>query len=327
MNRVAKKITLVATSLTLALGMSMSVMAAKNDSNKCGKNAIYEFNKSTRTLTIQGKGTVKGKHSWKKLKPKKVVIKDGITEIGYSAFASLKTLRSVIIPNSVRKIDGYAFECSSLKKLNLPKSVEVIGTGAFSETKLKEVTVPKSVKKMGSYVFGSCGRLKKVEWNYSYIPARTFSYCTSLDKISIKSKVQHIGIEALEGTAIKAFTVPSSVTNMQAVFQDCTNLTELDVSNWDTSKVTNMSYFLGGEEDKKIRKLDVSKWDTGKVTNMSHMFALCSKLSHIYASSKWNTSNVTSSAYMFYNCTSLPNFDSSKIDKTNAFIGGYLEEK
>ena len=88
-----------------------------------------------------------------------------------------------------------------------------------------------------------------------------------------------------------------------------------------------MSYFLGGEEDKKIRKLDVSKWDTGKVTNMSHMFALCSKLSHIYASSKWNTSNVTSSAYMFYNCTSLPNFDSSKIDKTNAFIGGYLEEK
>ena len=119
----------------------------------------------------------------------------------------------------------------------------------------------------------------------------------------------------------------SSVTNMQAVFQDCTNLTELDVSNWDTSKVTNMSYFLGGEEDKKIRKLDVSKWDTGKVTNMSHMFALCSKLSHIYASSKWNTSNVTSSAYMFYNCTSLPNFDSSKIDKTNAFIGGYLEEK
>ncbi len=232
MNRVAKKITLVATSLTLALGMSMSVMAAKNDSNKCGKNAIYEFNKSTRTLTIQGKGTVKGKHSWKKLKPKKVVIKDGITEIGYSAFASLKTLRSVIIPNSVRKIDGYAFECSSLKKLNLPKSVEVIGTGAFSETKLKEVTVPKSVKKMGSYVFGSCGRLKKVEWNYSYIPARTFSYCTSLDKISIKSKVQHIGIEALEGTAIKAFTVPSSVTNMErGVFSNCKKLESVKLSS------------------------------------------------------------------------------------------------
>ena len=191
-----------------------------------------------------------------------------------------------------------------------------------------------------SFMFPQCYKLTKLDvskWDTSSVTnmLAMFQNCTNLTELDVSNwntgKVTNMSFMFFQCYKLTKLDVSkwdtSSVTNMISMFQNCTNLTELDVSNWDTSKVTDMSYFLGGAGDKKIRKLDVSKWDTSSVTNMSYMFCFCSKLSHIYASSKWNTSNVTSSDYMFYNCTSLPNFNSSKIDKTNAFIGGYLEEK
>lgn len=70
----------------------------------------------------------------------------------------------------------------------------------------------------------------------------------------------------------------------------------------------------------------LENFDTSNVTNMSNMFNGCSKLEKIYIGDNWNTNSVTSSYNMFYNCTKLPNFNSSKVDKTNAHCGegGYL---
>ena len=35
-----------------------------------------------------------------------------------------------------------------------------------------------------------------------------------------------------------------NVTDMRFMFQNCTNLTTLDISGWNTSKVNDISYFL-----------------------------------------------------------------------------------
>ena len=81
-----------------------------------------------------------------------------------------------------------------------------------------------------------------------------------------------------------------------------TFLTTLDLSSFDTSKVTNMSYMF--TNFKKITTLDLSSFDTSKVTNMSYMFGNCSSLTTLDLSS-FDTSMVPAVKYMFYGCENL----------------------
>ena len=56
------------------------------------------------------------------------------------------------------------------------------------------------------------------------------------------------------------------------MFYGCSSLICLpDISNWDTSKVTDMSC-LFGECSSLITLPDISKWDTSNVINMHSMF-------------------------------------------------------
>jgi len=119
----------------------------------------------------------------------------------------------------------------------------------------------------------------------------------------------------------------SKLTNMQYTFYNCTDLTVLNLSGWNTSNVTNMySAFMNCES---LEELDLSSFDTSKVTNMEQLFCRCEYLATIYVSEKWNTNKVTRSSNMFKYCEELPNFDESIIDKTNANYGenGYLTYK
>ena len=54
----------------------------------------------------------------------------------------------------------------------------------------------------------------------------------------------------------------------------CTNLKYLDLSNWDTSNVTNMSYmfYYQNSSETSLKNLNIGNWDTSNVTNMSYMF-------------------------------------------------------
>ena len=53
---------------------------------------------------------------------------------------------------------------------------------------------------------------------------------------------------------------------MGSMFAGCENLQNLDVSNFDTSKVTDMGDMFAGCD--KIERLDVSHFDTRMVKNM-----------------------------------------------------------
>ena len=100
--------------------------------------------------------------------------------------------------------------------------------------------------------------------------------------------------------------------------------TTLDVSNFDTSNVTNMISMFSYS---KATTLDVSNFDTSKVTNMSYMFYDFTNLKTIYVSNKFNTDKVTDSTSMFSGCTKLiggagTKYNSSYVDKTYARIDG-----
>ena len=107
----------------------------------------------------------------------------------------------------------------------------------------------------------------------------------------------------------------SRVTDMWTMFKGCSGLTSLDLSNWDTSKVTDMTGMFSGCSG--LTSLDVSKWNTSQVTSMQSMFNSCNGLTSLDLSN-WNTSKVGSMWAMFENCSSLTslnlsNWDTSKV--------------
>ena len=107
----------------------------------------------------------------------------------------------------------------------------------------------------------------------------------------------------------------SQVTSMSQMFRNCFSLVSLNISNIDTSQVLSMSYMFCNCSSLKF--LDISNINTIKVTTMLYMFNNCSSLVSLDLSS-FNTSNVEEINHMFFNCLSLTslnlsNFNTSKI--------------
>ena len=75
-----------------------------------------------------------------------------------------------------------------------------------------------------------------------------------------------------------------------------------DVSKWDVSNVTNMSYMFGDCSGDAFNP-DVSAWNVSNVTNMYGMFCNCSGDAFNPDVSNWNVSKVTDMSYMFYYCS------------------------
>lgn len=87
------------------------------------------------------------------------------------------------------------------------------------------------------------------------------------------------------------------------MFYSCSSLKTLNVSNWNTKKVTNMSLMFADCDGLTI--LDLSNWDTENVTDMGSMFSSDDKLKTIYASNRYNPDKVIDSQFMFGSCRSL----------------------
>jgi len=106
----------------------------------------------------------------------------------------------------------------------------------------------------------------------------------------------------------------SKVTNMNKMFYGCVSISQLDLSGFDTSNVLSMIRMF--EQCKKLTTVDVSGFDTSNVTNMKQMFYYCQNLSSIDVSG-FNTSKVTDMSEMFDNCTKLTSLDVSGFDTGN----------
>lgn len=123
----------------------------------------------------------------------------------------------------------------------------------------------------------------------------------------------------------------STCTGMAYMFANCANLVSVDFGgNFDTSNVTSMSnmfymYNNNGAtkpENSSLTHLDLSCFDTSKVTDMSFMFGNCYKLTNLDLGN-FDTSNVTNMTYMFEWCMGLTDLDVSNFKTSNvAFMGG-----
>ncbi len=129
-----------------------------------------------------------------------VIVKDGVTEIGYQAFEECSGLTSITLPKSVTKIGNCAFSgCSGLTSITIPESVTEIGDSAFSCcSNLTSITLPKSVTKIGSEAFYGCSGLTSITLPNSVteIGKLAFWECSGLTSIMIPESVVEIGDSA-----------------------------------------------------------------------------------------------------------------------------------
>ena len=224
-------------------------------SGKCGDNAYYTLYQDGE-LIIEGTGAIKDYESraissypYSKCNPwykrpysnnpdvTKVIIEEGITRIGNSAFDSCPLLQSVSIPKSVTEIGEKVFSsCDSLYDLDLPSNIKTIGKLAFSScTSLTDIDLPNSLCELGEGAFFGCTALSNIviPQSVEFIASRTFYECLSLKNVIIMYGTNSIEQNAFyDCSSIESLIIPDSVKTIgHHAFESCTSLKNISLSN------------------------------------------------------------------------------------------------
>ena len=264
-------------------GLSSGTCGAEGD----GSNVTWKLENGT--LTISGNGKIKDTSEnnlpWPyPNKIKKVIVENGVTEIGCYDFYNCTNLTEVDLSNvqTLENIRENAFsDCSSLSTVKLPMNgkLKSIDTNAFGFLKgvapqIREIMIPASVKVIYGHVFNGCKQLENVEfaegskletiyWNVFEstslkkitIPAsvttiefKAFRGCEQLKSVTFApgSKLETIGKMAFEDTAISEISIPASVKTIgNYVFNGCSKLTKVIFESPSKLNDVNEYAFMG----------------------------------------------------------------------------------
>ena len=151
-----------------------------------------------------------------------IIIPEGVTEIGKSAFYGLVSLEHIVIPSTLKSIGKVAFKgCTSLKRISIPEGTS-IGKGAFWEcdnlrddlgfTVINGILVGfKNAKK--SYFGKSVARIELgITEGVTAIADNVFIGDDTIISIKLPESLQSIGVSAFEDTtSLTAIELPQNV--------------------------------------------------------------------------------------------------------------------
>lgn len=165
---------------------------------------------------------------------KKVVIKDGVTNVGSYALFCLPAATQVTLPDSVTRIGRYGIAmCSKLTGMSIPKSMTEIGDFGLAGNGLTAITLPDGLQSLGRGAFDACTSLTNTTLPAAItaVPGKCFADCTKLLNVKYAGTVTAIGERAFEGCkALTAAPIPATVTELGAsAFNGCTALTDVTI--------------------------------------------------------------------------------------------------
>ena len=210
---------------------------------------------------------------------KKVVIKDGVTNVSNYALFFLPAATQITLPESVTSIGRYGIAlCSKLNGISLPRAVTAIGDFGLAGNSFTAVSLPDGLQALGRGAFDACASLSGMTLPAAItaVPDKCFDDCTKLLTVDYKGEVTAIGERAFEGCksltkapipaavtalgnsafngciALTDVTLPAGVTAVpDACFQDCTALADMKLPGTVTSVGHNA--FTGCKALKDVR--------------------------------------------------------------------------
>ena len=185
-----------------------------------------------------------------------IELPDGMTRLGYLAFAQLTKLKTVNIPDSVTSFgDGLFMGCFALESVTFPEGITELNSTFYECTSLSEFKIPESAERLYA-TFENCGKLTSIviPENVTNIDAafenctgltevifagnklpsignRTFCGCTALENIALPDGVETIDMYTFCGcTSLKKVTLPAGLEEIrESAFENCTSLTSLAI--------------------------------------------------------------------------------------------------
>ena len=280
-----------------------------------------------------------------------VNISGSVKSIGKSAFSGCyiseeqsddgieRGLEKVIIQEGVENIGIFAFNgCKKLKDVTLPDSLKSIGDNAFQYTKLYDVfDYSWDVCYIGNHVIraneNTISGAYRIRAGIKTIADNAFSACDDLTSIEIPDGVVSIGNHAFDGCkGITSINIPNSVTSIgNSAFSSCVSLTGISVSEGNASYCAENGVLYNKAKTKIIRfpcqKTDTSFMIPNGITSIADgAFENCRNLTGITIPD--GVKSIGDSA--FSNCQGLTSIiipDGVKSLGNSAFYHCYFEEK
>ena len=161
-----------------------------------------------------------------------------------------------------------------------------------------------------SYMFCDFRELTEVE-GWELVDTRDVTNARNLVYCALK--LERINISRMK---------TGNITNMTSMFCDAPALVQevFDFTNWDTGNATAMNYMF---DSVTVTTLDLSSFNTAKVTTMNSMFRNCFNLKNVNLGS-FNTASVKNMAYMFNHCDELETLDLSNFNTANDTTMAYM---
>lgn len=163
---------------------------------------------------------------------KKVVIKDGVTNVSNYALFFLPAATQITLPESVTSIGRYGIAlCSKLNGFSLPKAVTGIGDFGLAGNNFTAISLPDGLQTLGRGAFDACASLSGVSLPAAItaVPGKCFNDCTKLLTVDYKGEVTAIGERAFEGCkSLTKAPIPAAVTALgNSAFNGCIALTDV----------------------------------------------------------------------------------------------------
>lgn len=136
---------------------------------------------------------------------KKVIIPDSVVELKERAFSGCNSLYEVQLGNSVEIIGDSAFySCKSLKKINFPEKLRIIGGSALAFTVIEEAVLPDSLEEIGGMAFYECRWLHTISFGAGLkrVGNSAFGFCSALLNIKLPDGVESVGDSCFQGCGL-----------------------------------------------------------------------------------------------------------------------------
>ena len=128
--------------------------------------------------------------------------KYAVVEIGYQAFENCKEIENITIPESIEKIDEFAFSGCNFTTVKFADNCKITEFGGFRDmSNLKSINIPNNVKKIAAYALRNDKALKTITIPASVVEIDycAFQNCTGLSTITIPRRVEKIDEYAFSG--------------------------------------------------------------------------------------------------------------------------------